>query len=101
MTPGESARPGVVATSRDGACQRQLLLGILEHREEDALLVLEVVVEGALRHAGATHQILDRRIGKAFRAEALPGHRQQPSPCGLGSLLLRRHRWRIPVLTYI
>jgi len=33
---------------------RQSLLRFLENGQEDALLVVEVVIEGALRHAGAT-----------------------------------------------
>ena len=62
-----------------------------QHGQEDALLVVEVVIERPLGDARPTHQILDGRRGIPLRPEALPRDRQQPSPRGLGSLFVGGH----------
>ncbi len=76
MASGESSLPRVLAPRGGGALLRQSLLRFLENGQEDALLVVEVVIEGALRHAGATHQVLDGGGRIAFGAEALSLHWQ-------------------------
>ena len=91
MAPRERTLPGVLAPGRGHARLRKPLLGVLEHGQEDALLVVEVVVERALGDARPTHQILDGRRGIPLRPEALPRDRQQPSPRGLGSLFVGGH----------
>src|SRR3954454_8074225 len=64
-----------------------LLEVLIEHRQEELLLVLEVRVEGALGVAGVLGHLVDRGAFHAVAAEAL-GRRLHQRRAGLGLFLL-------------
>ena len=107
MRNARSRAFGIRAAFHHGSQVPQTVAGfLLEQREEQIFLAVEVGVKSAARVAGGARDILNPRCFESVPGKNPPGRVQQSAPRGLGSLLvlgLFAVSWRLvtPMASYI